>query len=108
MRSRPPRPNSRHELRWLLVHEAGCVDCRRCHDDELISDLVLAALKLGAGIPRSFRRLIPPPPAAWGFEYHDMLPERVHPAPEPGPNSRVGLRMPRLHGVCTNDKTPEP
>jgi hypothetical protein len=47
------------------------VDCRQCHDDELISDLVLAALKLGAGIPRSFRRLIPPPPAAWGFEYHD-------------------------------------
>ena len=52
------RRRDRREMRWMLVHEAGCVECRACHDDKLRRELVQEGLRLGAGIPRSLRRFV--------------------------------------------------
>ena len=49
----------RRDLRWLLVHEAGCIECRQHHDDELRRDLVSDAVKHGVRVPRSLRRFAP-------------------------------------------------
>lgn len=48
----------RAELRWLLVHEAGCVDCLATHDDELRGELAREGRVLGVRIPRSLRHLL--------------------------------------------------
>jgi hypothetical protein len=46
----------RRSLRWLLVHEAGCAECLRAHDDELRRDLVSDAAEHGVRVPRSLSR----------------------------------------------------
>jgi hypothetical protein len=64
MSSRPPRflsmRRQRREIRWYLVHEAGCVECRQYHDNDLRRELVAEGVRLGTGIPRSLRKFILP------------------------------------------------
>lgn len=48
----------RAKLRWYMVHDAGCVHCRKC--GTAIYDLPLA-IEHGARIPRSLRRFIEHP-----------------------------------------------
>jgi hypothetical protein len=49
---------ARRRVRWLLVHEAGCIECRKAHDDNIRRELVREGLIAGARIPRSLRHLV--------------------------------------------------